>query len=114
MGKKSDAEILLRHQILDVGLPEPEQEFKFYDDRLWRFDFAWYDVMLAVEVEGGVFNRGRHVRPKGFEGDCEKYNEAAIMGWMVIRVTTGMIKDGRAIKTIEKAYDNAYLAMLAD
>jgi hypothetical protein len=40
---------------------------------------------VALEVEGGVFSRGRHVRPAGFIADCEKYNAAAIAGWRVVR-----------------------------
>lgn len=111
MSKKSDAEIRMMNQIKDMNLPEPETEFQFTDERKWRFDFAWYQLMLAVEVEGGVWNRGRHVRPKGFEDDCEKYNQAALWGWVVIRVTTSMINDGRAIKIVQKAYNTLYCDM---
>ena len=105
MSKKSDAEKKLAYQMLDVGLPTPETEFEFSDERKWRFDFAWFNIMLAVEVEGGTWNRGRHVRPKGFEDDCIKYNHASLDGWVVLRVTTTMINDGRAIRFIQKAYD---------
>ena len=111
MSKRSDAEIKMMNQIRDVNLPEPETEFEFTDERKWRFDFAWYQLMLAIEVEGGVYNHGRHTRPKGFEDDCEKYNAAALYGWVVIRVTTKMISDGRAIKIIQKAYDALYMDM---
>lgn len=38
-----------------------------------------------MEVEGGAWARGRHVRPKGFIGDCEKYSVAALHGWIVLR-----------------------------
>jgi hypothetical protein len=37
-----------------------------------------------AEVEGGVWTCGRHVRGRGYEGDCEKYSEAALRGWCVL------------------------------
>ena len=37
------------------------------------------------------------------KSDCLKYNEAAIMGWMVLRFTPDMINDGRALKYVECA-----------
>ena len=111
MSKKSESEERLWHQMKDVQMPLPDREFLFTDERKWRFDFAWYHIMLAVEVEGGTWNRGRHVRPKGFEDDCEKYNNAAMWGWVVLRFTTTMINDGRAIKLIQKAYERLRVDM---
>lgn len=73
--------------------PEPEQEYRFYADRRWRFDFAWPDALVAVECEGGTWTHGRHVRGDGFRKDCEKYNKAAYFGWRVFRVTAGMLND---------------------
>lgn len=43
--------------------------------------------MIAIELEGGIWSGGRHTRGKGFEGDCDKYNEAALAGWTVFRLT---------------------------
>lgn len=64
-------------------------EVKFHPVRKWRFDFVINDCMLggsvALEVEGGVFTGGRHTRGSGFVKDLEKYNEAAAMGWRIIR-----------------------------
>lgn len=71
--------------------------------RDWRFDFAWPAVKLAVEFEGGAYVGGRHVRGQGFEGDIEKYNAAVLDGWRVLRFTTAMVEDGRALETIEAA-----------
>jgi hypothetical protein len=48
-------------------------------------------------------DRGRHVRGRGYERDCEKYNAAALAGWIVLRVTTDMIQDGRALALLETA-----------
>lgn len=92
-------------QIRIFHLPEPEREYRFKDGRRWRFDYAFPVHRLAVEVEGGTWVDGRHSRGSGFEKDCEKYAEAVILGWRVIRVTTNMIKDGRAVRYIERALD---------
>jgi very-short-patch-repair endonuclease len=99
-------EILALH-LRAAGLPSPEREVRFHPARLWRLDFAWPSHMLALEVEGGVHGRGRHVRPQGFEGDCEKYNEAALLGWTVLRVTGKMVRDGRALGLVERAIEQA-------
>ena len=100
---KSALECALALQIEVAGLPEPECEYQFaWPRRLWRFDMAWPGKMLAVEVEGGVWTRGRHVRGAGFAADCEKYNEAALLGWRVLRVTGEMVQDGRALQYVER------------
>jgi len=63
----------------------PQREFVFAAPRRWRFDFAWPEQRVAVEIEGGVWSRGRHVTPQGFLKDLEKYNAAAALGWSVLR-----------------------------
>ncbi len=97
----SQIEAILLFQITALSLPEPVAEYRFHPVRKWRFDLAWPDRMLAVEVEGGKWVQGRHQRPQGFEDDCVKYNEAALLGWRVLRVTGDMIQDGRAVKYVE-------------
>jgi very-short-patch-repair endonuclease len=72
-------------------LAEPVREYQFYADRLWRFDRAWPEERVAVEMEGGTYGQGRHVRPAGFEDDCWKYNTAAALGWAVLRFTGRML-----------------------
>ena len=88
-------------QIVAAGLPEPECEFRFHPKRKWRFDLAWPEIMVAVEIEGGTWTGGRHVRGKGFERDCEKYNAAAILGWTLLRFTPAMIRSGVALATLQ-------------
>lgn len=90
-------------QLSAAGLPRPEAEYKFAAPRRWRFDFAYPGLKLAIELEGGIWTDGRHTRGSGFEGDCEKYNEAALRSWKVLRFTGAMIKDGRALRTVERA-----------
>ena len=42
------------------------REYRFHPDRKWRSDFCWpaEDVRLFVEIEGGIWTDGRHVRGK--------------------------------------------------
>jgi len=82
------------------GWPEPVREFRFAPDRRWRFDFAWPDRKIAVELEGGSWIRGRHVRGDGFTRDCEKYNAAVAAGWRVFRFTDKMLDDVSCLRVL--------------
>jgi len=93
--------------VLALELPEPEREHRFHHPRRWRFDRAWPDRLIAAEIEGGIWSHGRHTRGSGFEGDCEKYNAAALEGWTVLRFTSGMIDSGLAARTLELAFSEA-------
>ncbi|MFA5135558.1 MAG: hypothetical protein WC505_07280 [Patescibacteria group bacterium] len=78
----------------EYQVPPPVKEWKFAKEigRRWAFDFAWPDVKLAVEIEGGVWIGGRHTSGAGFTKDMEKYNAAALMGWTLLRYTPTAIK----------------------
>lgn len=102
----SHAELLTLH-CRARSLPLPEYEATFHPLRKWRFDACWKDLKLAVEVEGGVFIQGRHSRGAGFRNDCEKYAEAAILGWRVIRVLPEHVKSGQAADWIARAMGRA-------
>jgi len=79
-----------------------EQEYKFHPTRKWRADFLITGTKILIEVEGGIWSGGRHTRGKGYLGDLEKYNEAAMMGFTVLRFSTEQVKSGVAIKQIEQ------------
>jgi very-short-patch-repair endonuclease len=85
-----------------LNLPAPTTEHRFHPVRKWRFDVAFVEQRLAVEVEGGVFIQGRHSRGIGLEADAEKYAEAAILGWTVLRVTPRQVKNGQAIQWVQR------------
>lgn len=88
-----------------LQLPVPEYEHYFYPGREWRFDLAWPEMKLACEIDGGLYSGGRHVRGKGAEDDCEKYSAAAIRGWSLMRVSTGMVRSGRVFGLIQEAIE---------
>ena len=70
-----------------TGLSKLVTEYKFCPNRRWRFDYAIPEKKIGIEIEGGVWIRGRHSRGKGMIADMEKYNWAAIHGWKVLRYT---------------------------
>jgi very-short-patch-repair endonuclease len=93
----------LSGQIALAKLQAPEIEYVFHPTRKWRFDLSWPDRKLAVEIDGATWTNGRHVRGAGVEKDCEKFSEAAILGWRIVRVTSGMVASGAALGLIERA-----------
>ena len=94
---------LFEQQCELAGIAICDREYQFHPTRRWRFDYAWPHYLVAVEIEGGTWSGGRHVTGAGYRSDCEKYNEAAIMGWLVLRFTTDMIQDALALRTLEFA-----------
>jgi hypothetical protein len=69
------------------GLAPFRTEYQFHGTRLWRFDYAWPNYLIAVEIEGGAFAKGGggHNRGRAFLDDMEKYNAAAMLNWRVMR-----------------------------
>lgn len=86
-----------------LGLPLPVAEYRFHPVRQWRFDWAFVHEQLAVEIDGGVFlpAGGRHNRGPGFRKDTEKYAEALMLGWRVLRVLPEHITTGQALTWIQ-------------
>ena len=81
----------------------PVKEYRFHESRMWRFDYAFPQHLIALEVEGGVHTGGRHIRPKGFLNDMEKYNAAAVAGWRVLRCTPSTLTTTATLELIKNA-----------
>jgi very-short-patch-repair endonuclease len=96
--------------LVQSGLPLPVPEHPFASDwgRRWRFDFAWPDLRLAVEVDGGIWipGGGRHNRGAGYEADVEKLNVAVILGWRLLRFTPRHLANGSAVTAIRLCVSN--------
>jgi very-short-patch-repair endonuclease len=92
---------LLVEQCRLAGLKTPETEYRFCPPRRWRFDFAWPAVRIALEIEGGIWTGGRHVRGLGYTRDLEKYNAAHRLNWRVFRFTPRQIEDGSALAFLQ-------------
>lgn len=93
----------LRALLIRENLPLPIYEHRFHVRRRWRFDAAWPEHMLALEVEGGVWTAGRHTRGSGFLADMEKYSEAAALGWRILRCTPDTLTNQATLDLIRRA-----------
>lgn len=85
------------------GLPPFEPEYRFHPVRRWRFDYANKAYKVAVEINGGIWTHGRHIRGSGYIGDRAKINAAQILGWIVLEFSPQQIKTGEAFVTIRDA-----------
>ena len=106
---KGDAVDALVHQIDLAGLPAPAREYRFAPRvdgkpvRRWRFDCAWPDQLVALEIDGGVFAGGRHGGQRSVVRDLEKRAVAACLGWRVVPVTPSQVRSGIAVLFLRAA-----------
>ncbi len=68
-------------------IPKAVTEHRFHHERMFRFDWAFPDLMIAIEYEGLMSKKSGHTTIGGYTKDCEKYNLAQIEGWKVLRYT---------------------------
>ena len=92
-----------------LGGPELKREFVFHPERKWRADFAHLESKTLLEIEGGVFIKGggRHNRAAGFIADAEKYLEAFLAGWNVVRLTEAQITAPLIERLIRRVLENS-------
>jgi len=112
--KKDDLERAFDTQFRSLAsdLPKPTVHHRFHPTRKWELDRAWPEHLVAAEIEGGIYGRqikchscgavqrarkkdgslGAIIRPSyghasfsRFKTDAEKYNEAAKLGWLILR-----------------------------
>ncbi len=62
-------------------------QHRFHPERKWSFDFAFPSQKLAVEVEGRY-----HKTHAGHLSDCEKFNEATLQGWRILRFPSSQMR----------------------
>ncbi len=105
--RTAHVELTLIQQIVNAKLEAPVPEHRVCPERRFRFDWAWPSRKLALEVDGAVWVNGRHSRGTGIQTDCEKFSLAAIHGWRVMRVTTDMVRSGKALALVERALKEA-------
>ena len=70
-------------------------------------DFAFPSQKVAVEIQGGQYVRGAHLRPARYREDCVKLNDAQILGWILLWFTTDDITryTRQTMDTLQRALD---------
>lgn len=79
------------YRLLAPDAPPYVTQHKFHPTRKFRFDVAWPEHRIYVELHGGTWTSGRHTRGSGFERDREKMNLATVLGWRGLEITTTML-----------------------
>lgn len=93
--------------IEQAGLMPPEREYRGIRGRLFRFDLAWPDAKVAVEIQGGTWSPQRmgHSSGSGIERDQAKANEAQLQGWIVLAYSDHGINDGSMVEDVRRALE---------
>jgi hypothetical protein len=105
---ESKLEAELRGNLEVMSLRPFTPQHRFHPERRWRFDFAFPDVLVGVEIDGGIFaaengeTAGRHARGAGILSGFEKKNAAAELGWCVLSYGPPQIRSGEAALQIER------------
>lgn len=102
----SKLEDKLALQLVEEGIDKFERQFLFHPTKKYRFDFAWPEHKLACEVQGAIWIKGHHSYGAGLIEDYKKANEAAILGWRMIYVSSNML-----VKKPKKNPENKLLAV---
>jgi hypothetical protein len=104
--RSSSLEMLADNRIERAGLPAGEPQYRFASPRRWRFDRAWPERKISLELEGGVYRKGGgwHQSIQRYTADAEKYSTAAVMGWVVVRCTGAQVRDGTMVRLLKQAF----------
>ena len=89
-------QLILEREFSDIAAWEADYQERYAKSKRskrYRLDFAHPDSRTGIEIQGGVYNRGRHVTGSGYERDCRKYNLAYTSGWTIFLLTSQMAKD---------------------
>lgn len=93
---KLEAEFALQLSALKIPYTDQVRVDKV---RRWRWDFRVKDIL--IDIQGGTWTGGRHVRGTGYQNDCDKANAAVKQGYKVLRFTGQDVKSGAAMQFLE-------------
>jgi hypothetical protein len=87
---ESPMESEARLVMIDAGLPRPVLQYEVIDriGRLWRLDFAWPDLKVAVEYDGFDF----YSSPEDLKRDRQKRAALLELGWSVMGIVSDDVR----------------------
>lgn len=89
-GAESPYESMVRMLLVKSGFPRPESQIRIMDDEgfvVARLDMGWRKWQVGVDFEGAQ----HWTDPRQFEKDVDRYALIPELGWIDIRVTSGML-----------------------
>lgn len=99
--RTEDFEETFEFQLKCEKAPPFERQYRFARSlgREYRWDFAWPELWLAVEIQGGIWKRGggAHSHPTDIIRNMQKQNTGAVLGWKLLQFSTDEVKSGSAI-----------------
>ncbi len=106
--KRSQADVLndlFETQIKAINLPyKYVREYIACPPRQFRWDYAFIEKKILIEINGGTWGRKRtgHTSGVGVRRDYEKNNVAVSHGWTVYYFTSDWVYKGIAINILEQ------------
>lgn len=97
---QSELELLVLNEIRRQGLPDPVTQYRLdLATGSIRFDFAWPDVAVALEVDHPYWHAGAASNDR----DKRRDRQAAAHGWLTVRLTDLDVSGGLAAAIREVA-----------
>lgn len=84
-----------------LGGPALDKELMLIEGRKFRFDRVHSASKVAIELHGGVWTGGRHVRGGGFAKDREKMSLAQELGYLVYELVPQHVTDAQLRRIIK-------------
>ncbi len=99
---ESDAETIFQQICRRAGLPDPDRQVRVrIRGRTYRLDYAWWPVLLAIEIDGAATHG-----PGQLTADLRRQNAIVLEGWLVLRFSWAMLvyEPERVIAEIRAAW----------
>jgi hypothetical protein len=78
--------------------------------RLWRFDYAWTDLKVAIEYDGiihipyaAMIKKTGHNTMTSLANSYEKIAEAQIRNWIVIQTNPILVREYTTVEQLSRA-----------
>ena len=106
-GAESPHESLTRLLLVQAGFPRPQTQVRVFDEHgfvLARIDMGWPEYLVGVDFEGAH----HWTNPKSRTCDVERYQLLPELGWIDIRLTSGILHN-----TPQRFLDRVGAALIA-
>lgn len=96
-------DLVLEREFLAIPAWEFDYEKRYAKSKRskrYRADFAHPEAQVTIEIQGGTWNRGRHVQATGYARDARKFNLCQLSEWQVFLLVTETATDAAVLQEI--------------